>query len=1066
MKSEPDVEGMGGTRALARTDKGNAGVVGKGNRRRRWIMTVAVLCWWLVLAGVSPEGMTVGAQIRGRFTVLPQILRIAEEDPAGGQYRVTLSREPAEDVTVTVEGIAGTDLTVQPSSLTFTPENWADERTVTVTAAADSDGRLDQVQVRHTATGGGFENSFVPGLLVVVADNDSRGLDLNPTAVTVREEDAKGAAYTVALKTAPKEAVTVAVDGAAGTDLVLGRTALTFDSTDWNVPQTVTVAARGDVDALNEEVKLVHRANGSYLFGATVEVLVTVLDDDEPSTAVEIRTDTASVEEGGGARTVTVTAAYDGAAMIRDVGLRIDVGSGTADRLFDFAPVDSFILTIPAGEGSASGTFTLTPVADDLHEDDETLTIGGVVFSPPGGLGLSVEAASVTITDDDTRGVVIGASAFTLEQGDGATYTIGLASRPTEDVTVEVVAPADGALLVRDRSIVFGAPHWDTPREVRLYAKNDGTPVPDGPVILTHRVSGGDYEGTTAGSVAVTIVERVLPTITVEDTRGVEGSDSLEFAISLDAESIRQVTVSYRTYSPLNGAGVNDAVHLSDYRGSSGHVTFSPGETRKHVRVELIDDELNEAEESFEFNLSNPQNVRLPDDSSVLRVKGIIVDDDPLPTVILELSDYAIGERGGVTSVTANLDYRSSVDTTVEVSATPVAPATASDFVLSADRTLTIRAGNRFSTGTVTITGVDDFIHARGKTVTVEGVAANIAGVQGPFELLLIIEEDDTASLTVDPASLEVVEGTSAHYTVGLTSQPTGTVTVSVEGGAHTEISVDKPSLEFTPENWSTAQTVTVTAGVDADSVDDHDILVHSAAGGGYDNVDQALVEVTVPDSNVAMVTIAAGVEQVIYNLPRDVFDLDDAGFTLTRTGPTDAALEVAVNLTQDQPFLPADGLSRTVTIAAGVTSAKLEIMPSELTGSAAADGTLTATVAEGGRYEVGAEASDSVAMRFVDTAITVGIEKSAYRFPEDQGTGELAVVAETAPGVPAPTEPWSFYVSLSTPSRRGDVPRGLRRGFRDARNSRGMDRDGCPFHGQKSFGPAGYSRRCRPGAE
>ena len=57
-----------------------------------------------------------------------------------------------------------------------------------------------------------------------MADNDSRELDLNPTAVTVREEDANGVAYTVALKTEPKEAVTVTVEGAAGTDLVLGRT--------------------------------------------------------------------------------------------------------------------------------------------------------------------------------------------------------------------------------------------------------------------------------------------------------------------------------------------------------------------------------------------------------------------------------------------------------------------------------------------------------------------------------------------------------------------------------------------------------------------------------------------------------------------------------------------------------------------------------------------------------------------------------------------------------------------------------------------------------------------------
>ena len=640
-------------------------------------MIALALCGWLVLTGVAPvvgmEGPDgVSAGIRGRFTVLPQMLRIKEEDPAGGDYRVTLSRAPEEAVTVFVGGLENTDLTVRPSSLTFTPENWEGERTVNVTAASDPDGRLDQVQIRHRAAGGGFENSFVPGLLVVVADNDSAGLDLNPSAVTVREEDADGAAYTVALKTEPKRAVTITVDGAAGTDLVLGQTALTFDATDWNVPQTVTVTARGDADAVNEEVKLVHRADGSYLPGATVEVLVTVLDDDEPSTAVEIRTDTASVEEGGGGRTVAVTASYDGAAALRDLGLRIDVGSGTADRLFDFQPVESFVLTIPAGEGSASGTFTLTPVDDDADENDETLTVGGVIFSPPGGLGLSVKATTVTITDDDTRGVTIGPSTLTLEQGEGVSYTIALASRPTEQVTVEVVAPRYDGLLVREQTVVFGVTHWATPREVLVHAKNDGTPLPDGPVILTHRISGGDYEGMAAGSVAVTIVERMLPAITVADTRASEGDDTLEFEISLDAASTRQVAVNYGTYSPLFGAGVNDAVHLSDYRGRAGQVTFNPGETVKHVPVPLIDDDLSEAEESFEFSLTNPQEGRLPDGTLSVTVKGIIEDDDPLPAVALALSGSSIQENGGTASVTATLDHRSSVDTTVAVSSTGV----------------------------------------------------------------------------------------------------------------------------------------------------------------------------------------------------------------------------------------------------------------------------------------------------------------------------------------------------------------------------------------------------------
>ena len=856
INSEPDVGDTGEKGGLARGARKTAGAAGNPNRWRRWTMTLAVLCWWLAMAGAGPAGRTAEAQIRGRFTVLPQQLRITEEDPAGGQYRVTLSRAPVEDVTVVVVGIQGTDLTVEPSRLTFTPENWEGVRTVTVTAAGDPDGGLDQVRIRHRATGGGFENSFVPGLLVVVADNDTPGLDLNPGALTVREEDAKGAAYTVALKTEPKQPVTVTVDGAAGTDVVLGQTALTFDATDWSVPQTVTVTARGDADAVDEEVKLVHRANGSYLLGATVEVLVTVVDDDEPSTAVEIRTDTASMEEGGGARTVSVTASYDGAAELRDVGLRIDVDSGTADRLFDFQAVESLVLTIPAGERSASGTFALTPVDDDVDENDETVTVGGVIFSPPGGLGLSVKATTVTITDDDTRGVTIRPSALTLEQGEGTSYTIALASQPTEQVTVEVVAPRYDGLFVRERSVVFGVPHWATPREVALYAKNDGTPLPDGPVVLTHGISGGDYEGMSAGTVAVTVMERVLPTITVEDSRASEGNDAVEFAVSLDAASTRQVAVSYGTYSPLSGAGVNDAVHLSDYRGRSGRVTFNPGETVKHVSVPLIDDDLSEAEESFEFSLTNPREGRLPDGKLSLTVKGIIEDDDPVPAAALALTRSSIQENGGTTSVTATLDHRSSVDTTVAVSATPVAAAKASDFVLGDSTVLTIPAGRLLGNGVVTITGVDNFMDAPDKTITVTGVATNAVGVLGPSALTFFIKDDDTASVRVLPESLKVMEGESAQYRAALTSEPTGTATVSVRGGGNTVLSVDKPNLTFTSDNWSTAQTVTVTAAADADTQDAKAMLVHTVRGGGYDSV-AAELPVTVVDRDQCVLDVA-----------------------------------------------------------------------------------------------------------------------------------------------------------------------------------------------------------------
>ncbi len=88
-------------------------------------------------------------------------------------------------------------------------------------------------------------------------------------------------------------------------------------------------------------------------------------------------------------------------------------------------------------------------------------------------------------------------------------------------------------------------------------------------------------------------------------------------------------------------------------------------------------------------------------------------------------------------------------------------------------------------------------------------------------------------------------------------------MTVSVSRGASparrgtkAEISVDKPTLNFTPDDWSTAQTVTVTAAADADTDDDRMVLVHRVRGGGYSPV-AAELPVGVVDMDKCVLNVA-----------------------------------------------------------------------------------------------------------------------------------------------------------------------------------------------------------------
>ena len=87
----------------------------------------------------------------------------------------------------------------------------------------------------------------------------------------------------------------------------------------------------------------------------------------------------------------------------------------------------------------------------------------------------------------------------------------------------------------------------------------------------------------------------------------------------------------------------------------------------------------------------------------------------------LNLSPASISENGGVSTVTATLSAATTAATTVTVSAVPVSPATTADFTPSQNTTLTIAAGANSSTGTVTITAVDNDVDAANKRITVSG---------------------------------------------------------------------------------------------------------------------------------------------------------------------------------------------------------------------------------------------------------------------------------------------------------------------------------------------------------
>src|SRR5690606_7936809 len=113
--------------------------------------------------------------------------------------------------------------------------------------------------------------------------------------------------------------------------------------------------------------------------------------------------------------------------------------------------------------------------------------------------------------------------------------------------------------------------------------------------------------------------------------------------------------------------------------------------------------------------------------------------------------------------------------------------------------------------------------------------------------------DNDTTGIIVAPASITTGEdGSSASFTVVLASQPSGDVLIIFSGVDSTEGTLSSTSLTFTPSNWNTPQSVTVT-GVD-DALIDGDItytIIATGSGGGYDNL-SSIVTVTNTDDDTA----------------------------------------------------------------------------------------------------------------------------------------------------------------------------------------------------------------------
>jgi len=372
----------------------------------------------------------------------------------------------------------------------------------------------------------------------------------------------------------------------------------------------------------------------------------TILDD-EPTPTVSI--DSPSAVESGGPI---------------DFGLTLS-GPSAYTVTVDWATADG-TATAPGDYTAASGTVTFLPgdtfeevsvtlVDDGIDEPNETFT---VTLSNPSNAGIGTSPGTGTIVDDEAAPTVsIDTPAPVPEAGGPVDFTVTLSGPSAFTVTVDW-ATADGtATAPGDYAAASGTVTFlpgDTTETVSVDVVADTAYEPGPDQTFTVTLSNPSHAGIGTGTGTGSIVDDDgPPTVSIVSGSALEGAGNLGIAVTLNRPADVPVTVDWATQD-------NTAVSPADYTASGGTVTFPPGSTSQPIVVPIVDDNIDEPNERFWVQLSNPVGCSIAGKG---KATGTIRDNDATPRMsIIGATGY---EHVGVLMFPVILDRPSSRTVTV-----------------------------------------------------------------------------------------------------------------------------------------------------------------------------------------------------------------------------------------------------------------------------------------------------------------------------------------------------------------------------------------------------------------
>ena len=275
--------------------------------------------------------------------------------------------------------------------------------------------------------------------------------------------------------------------------------------------------------------------------------------------------------------------------------------------------------------------------------------------------------------------------------------------------------------------------------------------ISNGQTVCVRQTSSATHSTTTTTTLTVGTVSANYNVTTVQATVGFasgseiasEGVGTAIVTVSLSAASGVTVTMPFS----VTGGGASNPADYSV--ATSSPLSFAPGETIKTISIPIVNDTLDEDDETVVLALGAPTNANL---GTTTGNTLTIQDDDPPPTVAFTTATESAIESFGTVNLTVSLSTASGKAITVPFSVTGTAT-NGSDYTLSTAGPLSFAPGQTSKTISVSI--INDTAVESNETVVLSfGTLINATPGSNTSNTLTIVDDDSYLQLS------------SANYTV------------------------------------------------------------------------------------------------------------------------------------------------------------------------------------------------------------------------------------------------------------------------------------------------------------